>query len=92
MLGFTFFLFLLIKKNFTMFQNISFSINILFFVLIIWLFILYLGKKNKFNIITEEDIKILKEVVKLSKTKEELSNKIYELIQNEKIFFNNKIL
>lgn len=75
-----------------MFQNISFSINILFFVLIIWLFILYLGKKNKFNIITEEDIKILKEVVKLSKTKEELSNKIYELIQNEKIFFNNKIL
>ena len=68
-----------------MLDTISFSINILFFILIIWLFFLFLGKKNK-CVITNDDIQKLTEVLKTSQSRNDLIKNVQELIENNKIF------
>ena len=73
------------KLKFTMLENLSFSINILFFIIIDWLFFLFLGKKNK-SLLTDDDVKKLTEVIKISDTRENLANNIRILIEKSELF------
>jgi hypothetical protein len=70
-----------------MLENLSFSINILFFIIIAWLFFLFLGKKNK-SLLTDDDIKKLTEVIKISDTRENLANNVRILIEKLELFGN----
>lgn len=69
-----------------MFENFSFSVNLLCLALVVWLFYVFLNKgKNEF-IITKKDNDILLEALKTSKDKDEFSEKIYKLIMCSELF------